>query len=387
MQIQKKLSHYRANHLLRIRRVIESRQDNHVIIDGKQCINFCSNDYLQLSTHPDVISAFINGAYQYGLGSGSSAMISGYTQAHFKLEEKFAEFLQRESALLFNSGYHANLSVLTAFADKHSVIIADKSCHASIIDGVILSRAKLYRYAHNNVAHAEELLQRKPNQQALLVTESVFSIQGCIANIKKLSELATQHKAMLIVDDAHGVGILGDQGKGITDDYDIPCLVTPLGKALGSMGAIVSGDKDMIETLLQFARTYRYSTALPPAICHATLTAIDILTNESWRRQTLKHLIRFFIKEARSREFHLFSCDETPIKSIIIGSSQNALAIQQHLMKRGLFVSCIRPPTTPNNLACIRISLNCMHSEEQIIFLLDQLTIAENNDEQYKKCI
>jgi 8-amino-7-oxononanoate synthase len=376
-RIQHLLINFDANHLLRERHVVDSQTHTRAVIKGKSLINFCSNDYLHISTHPDVKKAFIQGALEHGLGSGSSAMVSGYSKSHHLLEEQFAEFLNREKALLFNSGYHANLGVLSTFADRNSVVIADKFCHASLIDGIVLSRAKYFRYRHNDVHQAERLLGQV-HKNKLLISESVFSMQGDIAPIKQLSAFALQHNAMFLVDDAHGIGVLGDQGKGICEYYhlsqhEIPCLITPLGKSLGSFGAIVSGRTEIIDALLQLARTYRYSTALPPAICYATLAALKIIRNESWRRKKLQALIRFFIKEAVQREFILTSLDETPIKSILVGSNQITVEIQKNLIRKGFLVSCIRPPTVPKNGARIRISLNCMHNEQQIIQLLDRL--------------
>ncbi|MBX3708299.1 MAG: 8-amino-7-oxononanoate synthase [Gammaproteobacteria bacterium] len=363
-------------HQYRTRYLIKKQRDCKISIAGKSLINFCSNDYLNLSTHPDIKNALIHSATKHGLGSTASALVSGYSQSHRLLEEQFAKFLRRDKALLFNSGYHANLGVITTFANRNSAIIADKHCHASLHDGALLSRAKFYRYHHSDLEHAELLLKSHKHHK-LLVTESIFSMHGNISNILAISKLTTKYNTMLIVDDAHGIGVLGDNGAGVSNYFklsqkDIPCLITPLGKALGSFGAIVSGEAKTIEALLQFARTYRYSTALPPAICDATLAALNLLKSETWRNARLHYLCDFFNQEASSRALTLLSLDKTPIKSFVIGSNKNALDIQQKLMNKGLFVSCIRPPTVPINSARIRISLNCMHSEQQIIYLLDQ---------------
>lgn len=367
-----------AHHLHRSRRIVEKRLGSRAIVDGKTLINFCGNDYLDIAGHPAVKEAFTRSAYQHGLGSSGSALISGYSSSHAKLEEAFAAFLQRDRALLFNSGYHANLGVLTTFANKHSAIIADKYCHASLNAGAQLSLARFYRYRHHDLQQAEELLVKNQTRSLLLMTESVFSMQGSISNIPLLGQLAEKYHAMLMVDDAHGIGILGQHGGGITEHFqltqkDIHCLVTPLGKGIGSYGAIVSGDEQIIEALLQLAGTYRYCTALPPAICEATLAALEIIQTESWRRIQLKSLCEFFIRESLARNIPLASQDLTPIKSILIGSSKHALHMQQRLIENGLLVSCIRPPTVPIKQACLRISLNCMHEEQQIILLLDRL--------------
>jgi 8-amino-7-oxononanoate synthase len=381
LTMQQRLIDYNAQYLLRKRQRLDANVDNSVIIEGKRCLHFCSNDYLHLSQHVKIKKALAQGSHHHGLGSGGSPQVSGYTKAHYLLETAFADFSHREQALLFNSGYHANLGVLTSLANRNSVIVADKSNHASLIDGVILSRAKHYRYAHRDLQQAENLLKKYKHTHPLLVSESVFSIQGDIVDVRALATLAKMHGALLIVDDAHGIGVLGERGAGIADYYqlsqhDLPCLITPLGKALGGFGAIVSGSHTLIQSLLQLARTYRYSTALPPAICAAMLTALKIIEKESWRRQKLHMLIPFFIKEANKRALRLYSTDATPIKSILIGSNKACLSLQKQLLDNGLFVSCIRPPTVPQGKACLRISLNCMHTEKQIMHLLDNIKLG-----------
>ena len=360
-------------YLARSRHVIDKHDSRHIMLDGKQLINFCSNDYLGLASHPAVINAFIQGANDYGLGSGSSALISGYSKAHHALEEAFAFFLQRDRAILFNSGYHANLGVIATLANRNSCVITDKLCHASIIDGIVLARAKCLRYRHNDLVHAETLLKNNSAQHMLIVTESVFSMEGDTPDIKALCSLAKKYHATLIIDDAHGIGV--NEFANLSQQ-EVPCLVTPLGKAVGSMGAIVAGSTDLIEMLLQFSRTYRYSTALPPAVCHATITALAIMQSESWRRQKLHDNINFFHQQAKLRNINPVSTDATPIKSIIIGANKTTLLIQKELHEQGFFVSCIRPPTVPVNTARIRLSLNCMQTTDDIIRLLDSLKNA-----------
>jgi 8-amino-7-oxononanoate synthase len=376
-----RLAKQKEESLYRQRRVIETCDDSTAIVDGKKVVNFASNDYLNLSQHSKVKQAFAGSASRQGLGSTGSALISGYSKSHARLEQAFAEFLQRDKAILFNSGYHANLGVLTSFAQRNSTIIADKYCHGSLNAGALLSRAKFIRYRHNDLQQADELLIKSKSQQNLLVSESVFSMQGSIANIKLAAAIARKNQTMLIVDDAHGFGNLGKNGRGAAEHFqlsqeELPCLITPLGKAMGSYGAIVSGESSIIEALLQFADTYRYCTALPPAVCDATLTALDVLKKETWRREKLLSLCEFFLLQAKLRNIHLASHDATPIMPIIIGCNEKTTIIQQNLLEKNLFVSCIRPPTVPNKQACIRISLNCLHEEKQIIYLLDELKHA-----------
>ncbi len=362
-------------HLLR---TLESKSRN------SDSLSFCSNDYLNLASHPQVIRALQDAATTYGLGSTGSAQISGYTEAHQQLEHDFATFLKRDKALLFNSGYHANMGVITTFANRHSHVIADKLAHASIIDGILLSRAKHRRFAHNDTQHAKKLLQENDGKK-ILISESVASMQGDIADIKTLATHAKEANAFLIVDDAHGIGVLGKHGGGICDlqqlsQTDVPCLITPLGKAIGSMGAIVSGSFEVMEIILQNARTHRYSTALPPSVCHATSAALKVLIKEPNRKQHLDTLILFFNKEAMARNLPLFSLDLTPIKSIILRSNALTLHIQQKLQQQKIAIAAIRPPTVPLDQACIRISLNYTHTTAQITHLLD--LIQENLHER-----
>lgn len=364
--------------LIRERYLIEERHHNDILIDGKPLINFCSNDYLNIADHPRVKQAFIVGVKKFGLGSGASAIVSGYTKPHALLEKKMAEWLKRDRAIFFNSGYHANLGVMTTFADRHSIIVADKLCHASLIDAFILARSQLRRYNHHDTHQANQILQQSTQQNKFLVSESIFSMEGDITDIKTLSHIATTNHAMFIVDDAHGLGVLGKEGRGIVEHFsltqkEVPCLITPFGKALGSMGAVVSGSEEIIETLVQFARTYRYSTALPPAICDASLQAIDLIQQETWRRDKLNSLITFFNEEAKKRGFDLMTDDQTPIRSIRIGSNRLTLKLQKKCFTAGYFISCIRPPTVPINTARIRISLTAKHTKKQIIALLTEL--------------
>jgi 8-amino-7-oxononanoate synthase len=257
-------------------------------------------------------------------------------------------------------------------------VISDKECHASLIDGILLSRAKHHRHRHNDLGDMTRLLEQHTHTPSLLITESVFSMEGNIVDLHQHITQATAHHASLIVDDAHGIGVLGKTGKGILEHLnlshqDIACLVVPLGKAFGSMGAIVSGSADMIESLLQSARPYRYSTALPAAVCAATLAALKIVQTESWRREKLMSLIECFHRESKARHLPLISYDNTPIKCILTRSNALTVALQQYLMNEGYFTSCIRPPTVPAQCSRIRLSLNCTQTEEMLTRLLDHI--------------
>lgn len=375
------LDELNQNHLVRNRCLVENRFNGLIKIKGKWVNHFCSNDYLNIATHPKIKKAFVTGVNRYGLGSGASSLVSGYYKPHAALEEAFAEFLHRDRAVLFNSGYHANLGVLQTFANRNTVVIADKLCHASLIDGIILSRAKHYRYSELQTTLIEKWFNtslQKKHKNFLIVTEGVFSMEGRIADIPQLAAIATKHSALLIVDDAHALGVLGQHGRGSCDYFnvtqkEVPCLITPLGKGLGSLGAIVSGSHSVIEPLLQFARTYRYTTALPPAVSVATLAALKLIQQEPWRSEHVRFLSVFFNAEAEKRGLNLSSIDPTPVKCILVGSNKKVLDIQSRLFEKGFMVSAIRPPTVPKNTARLRICLNYLHNETQIIALLDHI--------------
>lgn len=357
------------NNLLRTRRVVTSRHEKTVTINQHQMINFAGNDYLNLAQDSRVRDAFIAGVNEFGFGSGSSPLLSGYTRSHQELEEYFAAVRGHERALFFNSGYHANIGVVTSFSDRTTPVIADKHCHASIIDAITLSRAQHYRFHHHDLHHAETLLKQHAQPSSLLISESVFSMTGAVTAVEQMAKLANTYHATLMIDDAHGFGIL-ENPLHLNDSH---ICVTPFGKTIAGMGAAVSGSHDMIEYLLQKARTYCYSTALPPAVCAAALQSLKIIEQEQWRAVRLRELIHFFHREAAARNLSLISTDMTPIKCFLTGSNQQTLATQAKLHEQGLFVAAIRPPTVPNHSARIRISLTIAHTEADITQLLDLL--------------
>jgi 8-amino-7-oxononanoate synthase len=342
------------------------------IYDG---IIFCSNDYLGLSKHPKVIKAFKDGADKYGVGSGGSQLVTGYTNAHRAVEDAFAEFLNYDRALLFSSGYLANIGVVTAL--ELQTIFADKFNHASLIDAGLFSKAKMYRYAHNNINSLQLRLEKFNSGQKLIISDGVFSMNGNIAQLPELSALAKQYKALLMVDDAHGIGVLGNNGKGLVEHFnlpqkDVPILVCPLGKAFACCGAIVAGSNELIESLIQLARTYIYNTAIPPAIAMAALASLKIIRTETWRREKLIYLINYFKEQAYKRNLTLLP-SATAIQSLLIGDAKTSVAISKRLLEHGFVVVAIRPPSVPKNTSRLRITLNCLHTEKQINDLLDQL--------------
>ena len=313
-----KLNELSQQGLYRSRRIVESPQGINLICDGNPVLNFCSNDYLGLANHPDVINAFKNAADKYGVGSGSAHLICGHSSAHHALEEELAVFTGRDRALLFSTGYMANMGAISALVGRGDTVFEDRLNHASLLDGGLLSGARFKRYAHADVDHLQNLLGNSkaiknsidtphPNRlpkgegisRSLIVTDGVFSMDGDIAPLQALSVVAKQHDAWLMVDDAHGLGVLGENGGGILEQTglkqdDVQVLVGTLGKAFGTFGAFVAGSEELIETLVQTARTYIYTTALPPAIAEATRSSLKIIQTESWRREKLRFLTERF---------------------------------------------------------------------------------------------
>jgi len=366
-------------HLYRSRRVIDGAQDVELISDGKPLLSFCSNDYLGLAKHPALIKAMQDGAERYGVGSGASHLVSGHNHAHHTLEATLAEFTQRPRALLFSSGYMANLGVISALATKRDTIHEDRLNHASLIDAARLSGATMRRYPHNDVDALAKRLDKNSDGYPLMITDGVFSMDGDIAPLPQLANIASKHNATLMVDDAHGIGVIGKNGRGSIEHHnlsekDVPILVGTLGKAFGTAGAFVAGSEELIETLIQQARTYIYTTALPPAIAHATIASIKLIETEAWRREHLQTLINRFKNGAAQLDFNIMPSN-TPIQPLIIGDSAEALCISEALQQQGILISAIRPPTVPDGTARLRITFSANHTEQHI----DQLLAALDN--------
>jgi len=377
--LNQRLHDYRRADLYRTRRILTTPQSVLVICDGKSQVSFCSNDYLSLANHPDVIQAFKKGVEKYGAGSGASQLVSGYNEAHQALEEAFAKFLKRDRALLFSSGYLANLGVLHALMRQEDGIFQDKFNHASLIDAGRLSSACLQRYAHGDIEHLKLLLHKhtKKFNQKLIVTDGVFSMNGSIAFLDRLTEQAKLHDAWLMVDDAHGIGVLGATGGGSVEHFnlsqhEVPVLICPLGKAFGCCGAIVSGSEILIENLIQFARTFIYTTALPSAVACAALASLKIIQQENFRREKLNYLIRYF-KQAASRRNLNFQQSDTAIQVFIIGDAARTVQMSEKLFARGYLIAAMRSPSVKKNQACLRMTLNYLHEEKHIDGLLNNL--------------
>ncbi|MCX7096116.1 MAG: 8-amino-7-oxononanoate synthase [Methylobacter sp.] len=362
--------------LYRSRRVIESPQGIHLQIDGKNIVNFCSNDYLGLANHPDVVNAFKTGADRYGVGSGSAHLICGHSAAHHALEDELAAFTGRDRALLFSTGYMANIGAVSALLGRGDTVFEDRLNHASLLDGGLLSGARFKRYAHADAANLEAKLDQAVGNK-LIVTDGVFSMDGDFAPLDELAMIATRHKAWLMVDDAHGLGVIGEHGGGILEHYalsqdDVPVLMGTLGKGLGSFGAFVAGSEVLIETLIQKARTYIYTTAMPAAVAEATRASLKIVIEQNWRRDKLKQLSERFRQGAEQLGLTLMA-SSSAIQPVLIGDSQTAVDISIALLDAGFLVSAIRPPTVPQGSARLRVTFSALHEQQHVDRLLDAL--------------
>ena len=378
------LEERRAQSLYRSRRVVEGHQGPSLIVDGHELVNFCSNDYLGLASHPEVISAFKQGAEKFGVGSGASHLINGHSSAHHALEEELADFVGRPRVLLFSTGYMANLGVLSALVGSGDVVMQDRLNHASLIDAGLLSGSRCQRYLHADLESLQKYFSKFEGKygRRLIVTDGVFSMDGDLAPLPELASTAKQQDAWLMVDDAHGLGVLGDFGRGTIDHFQlnneqVPILMGTLGKAFGTFGAFVAGSEALIETLIQQARSYIYTTALPPAVAVATSASLRLLQSEDWRRDKLNDLVKRFRAGASELGLNLME-SSTPIQPVLLGSVEKTLMVSEALYQQGLFVSAIRPPTVPEGSARLRITFSASHTEEQVDQLLAALETGVN---------
>ncbi|AHC80437.1 MULTISPECIES: 8-amino-7-oxononanoate synthase [Pseudomonas] len=371
-----RLAERRAADLYRQRPLLESPQGPEVVVDGQRLLAFCSNDYLGLANHPEVIAAWQAGAERWGVGGGASHLVIGHSTPHHQVEEALAELTGRPRALLFSTGYMANLGAITALVGQGDTVLQDRLNHASLLDGGLLSGARFNRYLHNDPASLASRLDKAVGN-TLVVTDGVFSMDGDLADLPALADVARARGAWLMVDDAHGLGTLGTQGGGIVEHFglgveDVPVLIGTLGKACGTAGAFVAGSEELIEALVQFARPYIYTTSQPPALACATLKSLELLRRETWRREHLAALIRQFREGAQQIGLELMD-SPTPIQPIVIGDSAKALRLSHMLRERGLLVTAIRPPTVPAGSARLRVTLSAAHSEAQVQLLLNAL--------------
>ena len=375
--LQAELTRLQEDNLYRRRRISDSATGVRVRIDGREPLSFCSNDYLGLANHPDVIKAMQDGVARWGVGSGASHLVNGHTSAHHALEEELAAFTQRPRALLFSTGYMANMGVIAALCSRGDYVFEDRLNHASLLDGGLLSQARMQRYAHNDADALNQKLSAHESGEKLVVSDGVFSMDGDIAPLSQLCKVTQQHQAWLMVDDAHGFGVLGKNGGGCVEHFglsmnEVPILIGTLGKAFGTFGAFVAGSEELIEFLIQKARPYIYTTALPPAVAEATRASLRLLQTERWRREKLQALIQQFRNGAQQLGLQLMN-SQTPIQPLLIGDNGKAMAMSEALKQQGILISAIRPPTVPEGTARLRITFSAEHNEKDVELLLDTL--------------
>lgn len=376
--LQRRLAERHEQSRYRSRRVLDSAQGARIVVDGREYLQFCSNDYLGLANHPQLVSAMQNAAATYGVGGGASHLVCGHSSLHHQLEERLADITGRDRALLFSTGYMANLGTVTALMGKGDHIFEDRLNHASLLDAGLLSGARFQRFHHNDLDDLERRLKKLPLEGLrLIVVDAVFSMDGDIAPLPELAALAKRYNAYLMADDAHGFGVLGKAGAGSSelfglDQDQLPVLMGTLGKGIGSFGAFVAGSEVLIESLIQFARPYIYTTAMPPAVAAASLASLDILQSESWRREHLQRLIKHFRDGAAGLALPMMD-SETAIQPLLVGEEFQAIAISKGLEAEGVLVSAIRPPTVAAGQSRLRITLSAAHSEADIAHLLDAL--------------
>lgn len=377
-----RLDALRRSDLYRTRRVVEAVDSAvEVTVDGRRYINFCGNDYLGLRNHAQVVEAFTAAATRYGAGSGAAHLITGHTREHHALEEELAEFLDRPRALLFSTGYMANLGLAVALAGRGDTLVEDRLNHASLLDAARLAGARLTRYAHADTAALQRRLEGIAAGSRFVATDGVFSMAGDLAPLPALARLCAGQRACLIVDDAHGFGVLGARGAGTLDHFAldaraVPVLMVTLSKALGTFGAAVAGSEALVETLIQGARTYMYTTAPPPAVAASARAALRLVQSDSWRRDKLRSNIARFRSGASSLGLAL-SASTTPIQPLAVGDGRRAVRASDALFARGVWVAAIRPPTVPAGGARLRVTLSAGHDDLHIDRLLDALAGAE----------
>ena len=373
--------------LYRQRKIIDGPQQVHLTSNGQSVLSFCSNDYLGLANHPEIARQLKQGVDVYGVGSGAAHLVSGHSRAHHELEQVLAEYTGRSRALLFSTGYMANLGIVNALMGKGDYVFQDKLNHASLIDAALLSSSlsgsRFKRYPHNDIKTLSRLLAEgsRPadgsTPRKLVMSDAVFSMDGDLAKVSEMSALCQQHDAWLMLDDAHGFGVLGATGAGTAEEYaldqeQLPVYMATLGKAMGVFGAFVAGSDALIETLIQKSRAFIYTTAMPPALAQAVLMSIKISRQESWRREKLQHLIARFRSGAGQIGLSLMD-SQTPIQPIMMGDNETAMNISQALQEQGILVTAIRPPTVPAGTARLRVTLSAMHEEKEVDRLLSAL--------------
>lgn len=383
--LQKELNQRKLDGLLRQRRLLDSPQAEYIVANDKKYLSFCSNDYLGLANHPKLIASMQQAAGDSGVGSGASNLITGHHRYHDELEKKLARFVEMPAALVFSTGYMANIGVISALMGRHDAVFADKLNHACLNEGAYLSRAAFQRFPHNDVAALEKLLKASTAKHKLIAADAVFSMDGDIAPLPEYLRLCEQYDAYLYIDDAHGFGVLGEHGKGSLSHFQVAknmpkspriIMMATLGKAAGVAGAFVAGEQVVIDYLIQKANSYVYSTPAPPALSATLVESVSLIESGDDLREHLRHLIQTLKAHLSLKHWQLMP-SETAIQPLVIGSNQAATGLSEYLQSQGILVPAIRPPTVPVNTARLRISLSAAHTEKDVIQLARALIAAE----------
>lgn len=379
--LQTALDKREAEGLLRQRRLLDSPQAEHIVADEQQYLSFCSNDYLGLANHPDLIDAMQVATGEAGVGSGASNLITGHHRYHDLLEKELAAFVDMPAAMLFSTGYMANIGVLGALAGRGDAIFADKLNHACLNDGSYYSMADFHRFPHNDVAALEKLLKASNAKRKLIAVDAVFSMDGDLAPLKQYLALCEQYDAYLYVDDAHGFGVLGAHGQGSLAHLNLKSpriiMMATLGKAAGVAGAFVAGEQVVIDYLIQTAKSYVYSTPAPPALSATLSASINLIKHGDALRLHLQHLIVTLKSNLKLRKWQLMP-SQTAIQPLLVGANRDALQLSEHLQAEGILVPAIRPPTVPKNTARLRISLSAAHTESDVLQLATAINQLES---------
>ncbi len=384
MNLPEEINQRKAENLFRQRRIVNSAQGALIKIDNEEYLNFSSNDYLGFANNLELKTCMTEAINKYGIGAASSQLLIGHLTPHNKLEERLARFLNREAALVFPTGYQANLAIASALIDSSTIVLQDKLNHASLIDSALLSKGKLVRYRHNDPGHLKKLLEKHKQNNCMIITDSVFSMDGDTAPLKEIVELCKTYNAFLIVDDAHGIGVLGKTGAGLLEELklnqkQVPLLVATFGKSFGASGAFVSGSRLHVEAFIQKARTYIYTTALLPAIAATMIRAIDMAVSGDHLRKNIKDLIVFYKNQLRDHGLNV-SRSNSHIQPLIIGEADKALTISKSLYEKKILVPAIRPPTVAKGTSRLRISITATHTNDQIERLVSSLKDAMNTN-------
>ena len=378
--LQKELDQRKVDGLMRQRRLLDSPQAEHIIANDKPYLSFCSNDYLGLANHPALIKTMQQAAGDSGVGSGASNLITGHHRYHDSLEKQLAKFVKLPAALLFSTGYMANIGVLGALVGRGDAIFADKLNHACLNDGGYYSLAEFNRFAHNDVVALEALLKASAAKHKLIAVDAVFSMDGDIAPIPEYLALCEQYDAYLYIDDAHGFGVLGAHGEGSLNHFNLASprfiVMATLGKAAGVAGAFVAGEQVVIDYLIQTAKSYVYSTPAPPALSATLSAAVSLIEQGDDLRAHLQHLIAILKANLSLQHWQLMPSN-TAIQPLVVGSNHAALALSEYLQEQGILVPAIRPPTVPVNTARLRISLSAAHTQDDVLQLAQAINEAE----------